>query len=154
MNLMLVSPEQAMFTCVADGVPSPTISWYDSSDMEIDNGLDEVTIINTSVDDRTTTSTLTVTPTQPNHAGQYTCRASNVLGLASESATLTVNGGYSNYADCNEFYRAVLLFYIIQQIFQVFLHQMRTPQLLLMSLLITHLCAQPLVYQLLPSVGT
>ncbi len=91
---MDVSVVPALFTCTADGVPIPTISW-----LRMDNGIDvdviansAVQISNTPTDNRTIMSNLIFNETQPVRSGVYICVASNLLGSATEMAQLTVNG--------------------------------------------------------------
>ena len=90
-DVIVTSPETAVFTCEADGVPMPTITWwrYDTTLTEVTDAKENVTI---DVTPRTVMSTLTFTNTQPILAAQYRCTASNLLGMASENVTLTVNG--------------------------------------------------------------
>ena len=93
-NVTVTSSETAVFTCEADGVPTPTITWwrYDTTLTEVTVAMENVTIDVTTSVPRTVMSTLTFTNTQPVLAAQYRCTASNLLGMASENATLTVNG--------------------------------------------------------------
>ena len=96
-DVIVTSPETAVFTCEADGVPTPTITWwrYDTTlteVTEVTDAMENVTINVTSSDSRTVMSTLTFTNTQPILAAQYRCTTSNLLGMASENVTLTVNG--------------------------------------------------------------
>ena len=93
-DIIVTSPETAVFTCEADGVPIPTITWwrYDTILTEVTDAMENVTINVTTSDPRTVMSTLTFTNTQPILAAQYRCTTSNLLGMASENVTLTVNG--------------------------------------------------------------
>ena len=94
MDVLVIFPDTAVLTCEADGVPTPTITWwrYDTTLTEVTDAMKNVTIDVTTSDSRTVMSTLTFTNTQPVLAAQYQCTASNLLGVASENATLTVNG--------------------------------------------------------------
>ena len=83
-----------MFSCTADGVPPPDITW-----MRIDNGTESeiisdnsTQINNTPINDRVLMSTLTFSETQPSTSAMYRCVASNLLGLENAVAQLTVNG--------------------------------------------------------------
>ena len=94
MDVSVVSPDRALFSCTADGVPIPTISW-----LRMDNGTEvdviadsAVLISNTPIDNRTVMSNLIFNETQPVRSGVYICVASNLLGSATEMAQLTVNG--------------------------------------------------------------
>ena len=99
--MTVVSPNNATLTCVADGVPVPTITWLrevEGATMEIppmvqDNttNVTVLTVTQTQVD-RTTTSTISFFFTQPPFASDYTCRASNLLGSIDQAAVLTVQG--------------------------------------------------------------
>ena len=93
-DVIVTSPETAVFICEADGIPTPYITWwrYDTTLTEVTDAMENVTIDVTTSDPRTVMSTLTFTNTQPILAAQYKCTASNLLGMASENATLTVNG--------------------------------------------------------------
>ena len=106
-DVIVTSPETAVFACEADGVPIPTIKWWKilwwryynitwwrhyTTLTEVTDAMENVTINVTPSDPRTVLSTLTFTNTQPVLAAQYKCTASNLLGMASENATLTVNG--------------------------------------------------------------
>ena len=93
-DVIVTSPETAVFTCEADGVPTPTITWwrYDTTLTEVTDAMENVTIDVTTSDSRTVMSTLTFTNTQPILAAQYQCTASNLLGMASKNVTLAVNG--------------------------------------------------------------
>ena len=83
-----------MFSCTADGVPIPDITW-----MRIDIGTeseiisDNFTQINNSpINNRVLMSTLTFNETQPLTSAMYRCVASNLLGSDNAVAQLTVNG--------------------------------------------------------------
>ena len=92
----MVSPDPALFSCTADGVPTPTISW-----LRVDNGTqvdvttDSNVQINNAPINRTIVSNLTFNEAQPVRSGVYNCVASNLLGSAAEMAQLTVNGRYA-----------------------------------------------------------
>ena len=73
-------------TCVSEGVPPPTITFY-FNDEEIKE--DDLVIINA------TSHTLTITKVDTSHEGEYRCSASNVAGsVESNSVTITVFGKY------------------------------------------------------------
>ena len=93
-DVIVTSPETAVITCEADGVSIPTITWwrYDTTLTEVTDAMENVTIDVTTIVPRTAMSTLTFKNTQPILAAQYQCTASNLLGMASENVTLTVNG--------------------------------------------------------------
>ena len=88
-----------MFTCVADGVLTPEITWWRR---ELDNSLTQlssdgvnITIIEDNLDPSTRQSNLTVLQPQLVDAAEYVCAASNELATDMASAVLTVYGRYS-----------------------------------------------------------
>ncbi len=93
MDVSVVSPDPALFSCTADGVPTPTISWLRvDNGTEIDVTTDSNVQISNATINRTIMSNLTFNETQPLRSGVYICVASNLLGSAAEMAQLTVNG--------------------------------------------------------------
>ena len=94
MNVSVVSPDPAMFSCTADGVPRPDITW-----LRVNNGTEmevledsSTQITTTTLNDRLIMSVLTFNGTQPSRSGVYVCSGINLLGSAREMAGLTVNG--------------------------------------------------------------
>ena len=96
MNTTVVSPNPAVFTCVADGVSTPMITWWrrDSSNSLTQLSSDEINIIisNESLDSRTVQSNLTILQPQPVDTAEYVCRATNEIGSNIAHAVLTVYG--------------------------------------------------------------
>ena len=99
MSVSVVSPDPAMFSCTADGVPRPDITW-----LRVNNGTEmevmedsSTQITNTTLSDRLIMSILTFNETQPFRSGAYVCSAENLLDSAREVAELTVNGELKNY---------------------------------------------------------
>ena len=94
MNVSVVSPEPAMFSCTADGVPRPNITWLrvnNGTDMEVlEDSFTQITT--TTLTDRLTMSVLTFNETQPFRSGVYVCLAANLVDSATAMAELTVNG--------------------------------------------------------------
>ena len=89
----MVAPNPALFSCTADGVPRPTISWLRRDNgTEVDVTTDSNVQINNAPINRTIVSNLTFNEAQPVRSGVYICVASNLLGSATEMAQLTVNG--------------------------------------------------------------
>ena len=94
MNVTVEAPQAAMFTCSAEGSPVPTISWQRIAL----NGLETVVMvggnimISESSSGFTTTSNLTLSPTDITLNGVYVCIANNNQGTVNASAMLTVNG--------------------------------------------------------------
>ena len=91
-NLTVVEPENATFSCLTTGRPSPRIMWIRLSDMtQLSNSV-EFSIQEEEMGNRERRNNLTIIGTQPSDAGAYNCRAVNVPGAIAESATLTVHG--------------------------------------------------------------
>ena len=94
MSVSVVSPDPAMFSCTADGVPRPDITW-----MRVNNGT-EMEVLEDSSTQITTTilndllimSVITFNETQPSRSVVYVCSAENLLDSARRVAELTVNG--------------------------------------------------------------
>ena len=96
MNTTVVSPNPAVFTCVADGVSIPVITWWRR---EFSNNLTQlssdginVTISDRNLDSRTRQSNLTILRPQPVDAAEYVCVATNQIASDTASAVLTVYG--------------------------------------------------------------
>ena len=93
MSVSVVSPDPAMFSCTADGVPRPNITWC-----RVDNGTemevmeDSFTRITTTLNDVVTMSLLTFNRTQPSMSGVYVCTATSLLHIAKKMVRLRVNG--------------------------------------------------------------
>ena len=98
-NTIVVSPSPAVFTCVADGVLTPVITWWrresDNSLTQLSSDGVNITITEDNLDSRTRQSNLTVLQPQPVDATEYVCVASNELATDMASAVLTVYGRYS-----------------------------------------------------------
>ena len=94
MSVSVVSPDPAMFSCTADGVPTPDITWwrvYNRTEMAVKED-PSTQITTTTLNDRLIMSVLRFSETQPSRSGAYVCRATNLLDSARASAELTVNG--------------------------------------------------------------
>ena len=96
MNTTVVSPNPAVFTCEADGVSTPVITWWRR---ESSNNLTQlssdgtiVTISDRNLTSRMVQSNLTILQSQPVDAAEYVCRATNELRSDAASAVLTVHG--------------------------------------------------------------
>ena len=97
----VVTPGDVTLTCMADGVPAPMITWLRLNENNILLSLDEVgappdvlRIDRSFSDERTAVSTLNLFGVQPLFAGNFTCRAVNLLGTDTEVATVVVHGMY------------------------------------------------------------
>ena len=82
--------DTASFTCQATGEPVPTISWYFNGALLADGA--RHTISETSINNTTINSTLTIMSVQSSDVGTYTCNATNVVSSDTSSGVLTVNG--------------------------------------------------------------
>ena len=99
MNTTVVSPNPAVFTCVADGDPTPVITWWrqglDNSLTQLSSDGVNITITVDNLDPRTRQSNLTILQPVPVEAAEYVCVASNELATDMASSLLTVYGRYS-----------------------------------------------------------
>ena len=97
-NVTVISPDDATLSCVADGVPPPSIQWIRQDIMMevppfgVVDGNTTIITIEESMTDRTTTSMITFFGTQPPFAAEYACRASNLLASVEAVGVLTVHG--------------------------------------------------------------
>ena len=90
-----MSADPAMFSCTADGVPRPNITWWRvyNNGTEVEVMEDSSTQITTTAqNDRLMMTALTFNETQPFRSGMYVCQATNLLDSARATAELTVNG--------------------------------------------------------------
>ena len=84
MNSTVLLPAMVELSCMADGVPAPTITWIMSldngTDIELSSSGENINIVSmTSGLNRT--STLTINPTSALDTASYRCRAeSSVFG--------------------------------------------------------------------------
>ena len=96
MDQTVVQPDSAVFTCRATARPRPEVTWHtqDDSGMDVDitNELGVTNIVEQEFGERERMSTLTIVGTQPRDAGNYTCRARNLVEEVDASAILTVHG--------------------------------------------------------------
>ena len=100
MDTTVVSPNPAVFTCEADGVSTPVITWWrresSNSLTQLSSDGINVTISDRNFDSRTGQSNLTILWPQPVDAAEYVCRATNEIASNTASAVLTVYGRYSD----------------------------------------------------------
>ena len=89
-DVVVLSPDTAMFYCEAFGVLTPDITWMRNG-VTLVSGSDDITII-TNVVDSVRNNTLQIVNTVPDDAASYTCLATNAAGNDTASATLVVNG--------------------------------------------------------------
>ena len=96
----VVTPGNVTLTCMADGVPAPNITWLRVNKSmllsldEVGAPEDVLSIHRSFSNERTAVSALNLFGVQPLFAGNYTCRAVNLLGMDTEVATLIVHGMY------------------------------------------------------------
>ena len=88
-SVIVMVPERAMFTCVAEGFPLSSISWR-----RINNNGSETVLMeewNVTISS-ITISSFTLSPTDITLNGNYSCVATNSLGSDQAGVSLTVNG--------------------------------------------------------------
>ena len=93
MDQAVISPDSATFTCVAEGLPRPNITWFvltGNGPQGLPAGGFMVQYVN-GIGVRQVMSTLTIANTQPLVAGMYVCNATNDVDVEVAMATLTVN---------------------------------------------------------------
>ena len=94
MDVSVVSPDPAMFSCTADGIPRTDITWLrvnNGTEMEVME--DSSTQITTTIlNDRLIISVLTFNETQPSRSGVYVCSVTNLVRSTRAGAVLIVNG--------------------------------------------------------------
>ena len=103
-NTTVVSPNPAIFTCIATGVPLPRISWMKGTSLTPLYTIDiNTTITQMTLDQSTLSSTLTLLHPLPDDAAEYFCLASNEAGAEVASAVLTIHGTCMQvwYAHCS-----------------------------------------------------
>ena len=104
-NTIVINGSVAMLNCTAVGDPLPYINWSVSGvniSSLLSNGLiipfdqqgriNDMIVDDTVINDTTIHSSLEIMETASFVAGDYTCRASNILGVVSTTATLKVHG--------------------------------------------------------------
>ena len=92
-NAIVLDPNGISFTCMAEGFPRPTISWFRVQNnvvSRISNDTD-FTTFESDTGTQQVTSVLTLVSVRPSLAGEVICNASNIVDYDSQSATLTVN---------------------------------------------------------------
>ncbi len=93
-DLTVLAPEAAVLSCSVMGFPLPTVSWVmvDNDENQRPVTAEESVTITETNSAISLTSNLAISPTDIGRSGRYVCVATNVFGMANESALLTVNG--------------------------------------------------------------
>ena len=108
----MVTGDEVVFNCTAVGDPLPNISWYirgvgsslpNMVPFDDDGLFDNSYIVTMTINTTTMMSSLTISETIPFLAEDYVCVASNSLGNASSTATLTVLGEVNNVSTVNSY---------------------------------------------------
>ena len=99
MDTTVVSPNSAVFTCEADGVSTPVVTWWrrepsNSLTQLSSDGINVTILEDRNLDSRTRQSNFTILQPQPIDAAEYVCMATNELHSDTVSAVLTVYGKY------------------------------------------------------------
>ncbi|ROL43461.1 Hemicentin-1, partial [Anabarilius grahami] len=81
-EVSVVENTQALLTCVADGVPQPTITW-EKDDIALTDTTGEYTIL--------PTGELLIDTAQPEDSGSYTCVGTNSVGEDSRTIGLSIH---------------------------------------------------------------
>ncbi|XP_062857960.1 hemicentin-1 [Trichomycterus rosablanca] len=81
-ELLVVENTRAVFVCVAEGVPHPSISW-EKEGIALTDTTGEYTILSSGE--------LVIDDAQPEDAGSYTCVAANTVGQDSQTIDLSVH---------------------------------------------------------------
>ena len=102
MNQLVVSPGNITFTCVAEGLPRPTIEWFvtlpDGTPEELPRNESGVSIEDTDgPGDRIIMSVVAITNVQPIIGGIYSCVASNDVDTQVAMANLTVQSKWKTF---------------------------------------------------------
>ena len=98
-NLTVVQPDDAIFSCQANGSPRPAITWWrltsaDSGFVQITMSDPDYSVDELMIGDRDLRSSLTILATMPGDAGEYIYQAENIISDAAESAFLAVQGDF------------------------------------------------------------
>ena len=92
-NVTVIEHQEALFTCSTEGFPLPSITWTRANLDGLETVVTELEgVISQFSSGFTTTSNLTFSPTDITLNGNYSCVATNSLGLEQTSVSLTVNG--------------------------------------------------------------
>ena len=111
-DTIVINGSETVMNCTVVGDPLPSISWSVSGvdiSLLMSNGLmipfdqqgriDNMVAESTNLNTTTIHSSLVLPETASYIAGDYTCRASNILGRINRIATLTVHGMYTYHSN-------------------------------------------------------
>lgn len=88
---IVLENERAVLTCVAEGRPPPIITWFQGySAVEQNNVI--ISIVTVRRGARQSVSNLTIVSSVPRDADEYTCNATNIAGIDTQTAILTIHG--------------------------------------------------------------
>ncbi len=90
-NLTVVYPEDAVISCLASGLPRPTVTWWTLGG-QLTNSSEFRISSESLAGDRQVMRNLTVVWATPNDAATYTCRAENIVDSVEENVELIVHG--------------------------------------------------------------
>ena len=106
-NTTVINGSVAVLNCTVVGDPLPSISWSVSGvnissllsnsliiPFDQQGRINDMIVDNIVINDTTIYSSLELNEATSYIAGDYTCRASNILGVITTTATLTVHGMY------------------------------------------------------------
>ena len=120
----VINGSETVLNCTVVGDPLPSISWSVSGvniSLLMSNGLmipfdqqgriDNMVVESTDLNATTIHSSLVLLETASFIAGDYTCKASNILESINRTATLTVHGMYTsnNYGISKANYRQLIM---------------------------------------------
>lgn len=94
-NLTTIQPNNATFTCSADGLPRPSVRWLNGT-TDLTQSVENV-ISDVISGEENVISTLVITAANPFDASEYTCEFMNEVDSNMSSAFLTVHGETDEY---------------------------------------------------------
>ena len=111
-DVIVINGNEAVLNCTVVGDPLPSISWFVSGiDISLllfdgimipfnqEGRIDHSVVTNTILNSTVIHSSLSLMEIASFIAGDYTCRASNILGSITRTATLIVHGMLTSWLD-------------------------------------------------------